>query len=171
MALFGNTFISAHVDELYEAPISVMEAYTIINEFGAPKLLQDEKIDAPDLCKGGSHLVSKLNNIIKKYEDSGKEKKLHKIVYGVYYAVVGNSFYEEVPKIKKGENIKYQPKYGELKKVFEKYCTEKELNIIKKDAKGTVEACEKMINEGKLGDNKVLIAYYKAYAADVKKLV
>ena len=170
MALFGNTFYN-HNEELYEAPISVMEAYTIVNEFGNPKLSQEEKIDLPDLSKGGSHLVSKVNAIIKKYEDAGKEKKLHKIVYGIYYAVVGNCFGEEVPKIKKGENIKYQPKYGELKKVFEKYCTEKELNIIKKDAKGTVEACEKMINEGKLGDNKVLIAYYKAYAADVKKLV
>lgn len=128
------------------------------------------KIDQDDLAKGGSHLAGLWKKEIENMKSQDKEKMISKYLYTMYYAIVGQSFYTEVPAIRKGENIKYNPKYSQYWSLCKTYMNGKHKAKILKDVEKTMDAAEQYVEKNNTPENKVMIAYYNAYINDLKHI-
>lgn len=125
------------------------------------------KITPEDLSKDGSYLSDIWKKEFDNMKENGKENKIGKYLYSMYFAIVGNCFGYEVPKIKNGENIKYKPKFNQYWALCKKYLDGKYKDTILKDVDKTIDAAEKFIKNHDTPDNKVMIDYYKAYIKDL----
>lgn len=158
-------------ENCFDDDICLAEYFTIKEEvFNEAAYKALHEIDQDDLAKGGSHLAGLWKKEIENMKSQGKEKMISKYLYTMYYAIVGQSFYTEVPAIRKGENIKYNPKYSQYWSLCKTYMDGKHKAKVLKDVEKTMDAAEQYVEKNDTPENKIMIAYYNAYINDLKNI-
>lgn len=132
----------------------------VLREFGL-QIPEELKLTEEDIFSANK-FKTKLNKVIKYHQDNNSTPKtISKLVYGMYWAILGNTF--------GGSCKKYEPKFSCYVSTINEYCDEKQRGKIKKDMDKTIEALDKLVEKGKPLSN-LQKDYYKDLKANVNKI-
>ena len=111
----------------------------------------------PDSFSNDQKFKKALSEVIKYMEDNNaSEKQLSKQVYLMYYGIIGNTFANGVDGPRFGHQLTILVPY------INKYCTDKQKDRIKKDMDKTINALNKLVDNG----NKLTVLQ-KSYLEDL----